>query len=181
MGTVVTGFGKDTVTQFGQVDNVFSTGGTSTPSGPGSGIDTVDGGFDFDFGVDGTVQVVTLQGEPGEETTLTAFVVSSITLPYTANTGDLLELDYSDYSGTGRHHRFGESSLSDLVLAFPSTKVRSSSYPYERGHLHERRSGSTHLTFAEIERLKVTGSDGDDVLVGTFDPANGNPRRAWRQ
>lgn len=172
LGTVITGLGKDTVTQLGEVDNFFSTRWDVDTIRPGLGIDTVDGGYDFDFGVDGTWEVITLPGEPGEEVTLTAFV-SFNHATITANTGDLLELDYSGYAGTGGVTGSVSRVLSDLVLAFPDESSIDSYHTNEGTYTSD--DGSIDLDFAEIERLKVTGSDGDDVLVGTYDPANSDP------
>ena len=99
---VRTGDGKDSVTQVGDFDNVIDTGWDVDVIKPGMGTDNVNGGYDFELGVEVEYQTVTVPSGPEglESETITAPIAIDFT-KVLANPGDLLELDYSAYAGSG--------------------------------------------------------------------------------
>jgi Ca2+-binding RTX toxin-like protein len=167
---VTTGEGKDSVTQVGVHDNVIRTGWDVDVIRPGMGVDTVDGGYDFELGVEVEYREATIYDtETTYHIEIRPVVIDGADIA--ANPGDLLELDYSSYSGpggvTGSVSRVGSDiGLRDGAQGESAYAVLTNSGTYTA-------ATDVNLAFSEIERLKVTGSDGDDVLAGTFDPYAG--------
>ncbi len=170
---VITGFGKDTVTQAGVHDNRISTGWDVDVIKPGMGVDTIDGGYDFELGVEVEIRTVQIPDGPGEigpthPEDRPVIINNGLVL---ANPGDLLELDYSSYAGSGGITGTVTRVSSDIGLRTGDSGQSGFTVMTNSGTYSG--DSSVDLTFTEIERLKVTGSDGDDVLVGTFDPSAG--------
>ncbi len=167
---VITGEGKDSVTQVGVHDNVIRTGWDVDVIRPGMGVDTVDGGYDFELGVEVEYREATIYDtETTYHTEIRPVVMDGADIE--ANPGDLLELDYSSYAGpggvTGSVVRIGSDiGLREGDQGQAAYTVLTNSGTYSA-------ATDVNLSFTEIERLKVTGSDGDDVLAGTFDPYAG--------
>ena len=172
LADVITGTGKDTVTQLGQVDNYIHTGWDTDIIRPGLGVDTVNGGFDFDLGVEVEIRSIDVPTGPedlGGTETIVAPVVKDQAL-FQQNKGDLLELDYSSYAGPGGI--VGTIALveSDIGLYKPDghgLPIETNEGTYTGGDPGD--PDYTHLDFTEIERIKVKGSDHGDTLVGTYD------------
>jgi Ca2+-binding RTX toxin-like protein len=167
---VVTGEGKDSVTQAGDHDNVIRTGWDVDVIRPGMGVDNVDGGYDFELGVEVEITEVTIyDDEINWHLDDRPLIIDFDSVM--ANPGDLLELDYSGYAGTGGIVGSVTRTLSDIGLVATTTGHSSVSVGTNNGTYTG--DSSVQLTFSEIERLNVIGSDGDDVLVGTYDAYSG--------
>jgi Ca2+-binding RTX toxin-like protein len=95
LDNVTTGGGNDFVAQPGQVNNDFETGFGHDIIAPGLGVDFVDGGEDFQNGVEFVTSIV----ETGDGVSTRYDVVDNAALQ--ANPGDLLVLDYTSYPGSG--------------------------------------------------------------------------------
>ncbi len=157
---VITGGGDDYVEQPGDVNNSISTGWGEDIIKPGLGNDYVDGGADFKEGRELDPQFFDPTVSPS---TLAA---------YQANSGDLLWLDYSDYNGPGGVVGNVTSHLSQYQLyEFNGVEHYQIQVVTNQGGYFGAQEGDGYITsvnFDEIERLFVTGSELDDLLVGTF-------------
>jgi Ca2+-binding RTX toxin-like protein len=167
---VITGGGKDSVTQVGVHDNVIRTGWDTDVIRPGMGVDTVDGGYDFEIGVEVEFREVNIYDDEINYHVETRPVVMD-GADVDGNPGDLLELDYSSYAGTGGITGSVTQQVSSIGLR--SGDQGQNAYVVLTNSGTYSGDSSVQLSFSEIERLKVTGSDGDDMLVGTFDPFAG--------
>ncbi len=145
---VVTGSGNDVVRQTGNFDNFIVTGFGVDEIRPGLGKDYVDGGLDYHIG--GEVAAPNANG--------LLVPVKSIDALY-ANDGDLLVLDYSGEAtavfGSVNSAQTGFTVLDGNVTRALQTNA---------GHYA---SGANSVDFTNIERLDVTGTAGNDLLVGT--------------
>ena len=144
---VTTGQGDDRLTQAGVQDNIFITGFGVDEIRPGLGDDYVDGGLDYRIGT----EIAAVQG-----TTLT--LAGSIDSLY-ANDGDLLVLDYSTLATavTG--------GVTEAITAYSVQDGASEIAIWTNNGGFA--SGSSHIGFENIERLDITGSSANDVLIGT--------------
>ena len=155
---VATGGGADSITQPGRWDNLFATGNGQDTITPGLGHDKVDGGLDFRFPMgpnDNSAEVY--QTDPNYPA---LFASDGTFKTVYANNGDLLTLDYSQaavlvsgsvaIADTG-YRVYGQDSMSFEVYTNNGSYV----------------SGNDSLDFANIERLHVTGSAFNDILIGT--------------
>ncbi len=145
---VVTGSGDDVVRQTGDFDNFIVTGFGVDEIRPGLGKDYVDGGLDYHIG--GEIVAPDASGK--------LVPVKSIDALY-ANNGDLLVLDYSG-EGTAVSGSVGTVTTGFTVADGNLTRQLQTN----AGHYT---SGANSVDFTNIERLDVTGSSGNDLLVGT--------------
>jgi Ca2+-binding RTX toxin-like protein len=156
LDNVITGSGNDFVAQPGIVNNNIQTGLGSDIIMPGLGVDFVDGGFDFQLGVE-----ISLLGGFDQPFRL---IISDINA-FARNAGDLLVLDYSSVGGTAGV--VGSVSLAQSQLHLDDVLVPllfTNTGTYQVGAGTE-----DNVSFSEIERLSVKGTNQDDTLVGTFD------------
>lgn len=151
---VVTGQGDDKITQNGNYDNFFSTGG---------GEDVIASGLGFDQ-VDGDLDLVGLSGFEGN------FYLLEDVEAFSKAKGDRLVLDYSTLAA-GQSIQ-GSSRLVETGI-FTFEQEDSNLYTNEGFYL-TREDGAVGATptnqvdFTGIEGLTVTGSSGDDRLGGTY-------------
>jgi Ca2+-binding RTX toxin-like protein len=141
-GAVRTGFGDDRITQLGTVDNTFVTGLGEDIIAPGLGFDRVDGGLD-------------LVGDSGY----------GFADDFATAAGDRLVLDYS---GLGA----GEVVRSSTALVSTNWFVGGNTLYTNEGRFEAFDPGNpnaitTSVDFTGIEGVTVTGSGGDDIIVGT--------------
>ena len=145
---VVTGSGDDTIVQGGTFDNFFVTGFGSDQINAGLGKDYVDGGGDFGIGRD-----ITLPNASGVFTP-----VKSMEALY-ATSGDLLTVDYSGLATavtSGVNAALTPFSVNDGTT---TRGIVSNNGFYT--------SGGNTTNFVNIERVDVTGSTANDILIGT--------------
>ena len=159
----VTGFGDDALTQLGHIDNDFRTGDGSDIIKPGLGVDFVDGGRD----TNGLLFI--------RESNNVSFYEIADLAAFFGGSGDVLVLDYSSLAdGT---HVEGQTELtfagSSFIVSgapeldrFPLIWTNNGGYTSVNADLEP--NGRDSITFANIERLDVTGTSGDDVLTGTY-------------
>jgi Ca2+-binding RTX toxin-like protein len=166
LGDVISGSGDDWVEQPGNVDNNIRTGMGVDIIIPGLGVDYVYGGADFqydreiglvpifsDFGIDQFRNVVTDWES------------------FRANPGDLLVLDYSSFQGTGGVIGSVTPVQSQFELYGQSEGYYRINLLTNQGSYWGGTQGTANFTevdFDEIERLYVSGSKQDDLLVGTY-------------
>jgi Ca2+-binding RTX toxin-like protein len=148
-----TGDGDDTIIQSGSYGNNFRTGWGVDVITPGLGHDIVDGGFDFRFGVE------VFQGESDGLPPISIVDREA----FDRNPGDLLMLDYSSLAGTGVSGTANQV-VSTLHIDAGETTVFTNEGTYEPTTPVPAFGG---LTFTEIERINVKGTNQDDLLVGT--------------
>ena len=145
---VATGSGDDKITQPGSFNNFFATGYGVDEIASGLGNDFVDGGLDYRIGT--SINAPDANGN--------IVPIGRIEVLY-GNDGDLLTLDYSSLStaviGSVSNAQTGFTVLDGNV----SRALQSNSGHYQ--------SGTNGVDFVNIERLDVTGSTGNDLLVGT--------------
>ena len=145
---VATGSGDDKITQSGNFDNFFAAGYGVDQITPGLGKDFVDGGLEFRIGT--SIVAPDANGS--------IVPIKSIDELY-ANDGDLLTLDYSGLAtaviGGVSKGQTGFTVL-DGTLSRPLLT--------NNGHYA---SGTNSIDFVNIERIDVTGSSSNDLLVGT--------------
>jgi len=144
---VWTGSGNDSLTQAGRVDNLFLTGDGSDTIRPGLGFDTIDGGIDT-----------------------TGLVYSDNPNYYRVNDydaflnapGDTLVLDYSSLT---------DARVTSATYRTDTQIINIDGQQTTNGGVYSTlNSGGTttnQVTFSDIERVIVTGSQFDDVLAGT--------------
>lgn len=152
LGNVTTGSGNDTVSQPGAFDNVISTGDGNDIIAPGLGTDTVNGGPD--------TQGLTYNGSG-------TYNVSNSQAFY-SSPGDRLVLDYSTIPA-GQHV---ESSVSQSATIYVyDNQHQTAGFLYTNNGTYSSLTGdgttTNQVTFSNIEGVTVTGSAGDDTLVGT--------------
>ncbi len=151
-----TGDGRDVISQTGIVANEIRAGGNVDVIRPGRGIDIVSGGQDF-----------------GEEASFVQFVSDNIGIyepvdlsGILLNPGDLLELDYSE--ATGAIDSSVSREVTAVVLGQDIGALNSSlRFASTRG-TYASDDGVDEVDFDGIERVRLTGSDFDDVLRGTW-------------
>jgi Ca2+-binding RTX toxin-like protein len=145
---VVTGSGDDKITQQGAFNNFFAAGYGVDEIASGLGNDFVDGGLDYRIGT--SINAPDANGN--------IVPIDRVEVLY-GNDGDLLTLDYSRLStaviGNVANAQTGFTVEVDNV----SRALQSNSGHYQ--------SGTNSIDFVNIERLDVTGSTGNDLLVGT--------------
>uniref|UniRef100_UPI001C24B845 Calx-beta domain-containing protein n=1 Tax=Synechococcus sp. CCY 0621 TaxID=2815603 RepID=UPI001C24B845 len=154
LGDIVTGSGDDLLVQLGEHDNSFSTGDGSDVILPGLGLDVVDGGRettglfvpDTDGQADSTIiDTAAFYGAPG----------------------DVLVLDYSSLTGSLGVTSSSASISSGITIAPSIGNVQGTSLPLLTNAGHYAEGTSNNVSFTGIERLYVTGTGANDVLVGT--------------
>lgn len=168
---VVTGTGDDTITQYGAVDNYFVSGDGNDTISPGLGRDYVDGGLN----TDGLGPVTNdPNGRP-----IASFVNLATVI---ATPGDTLVLDYSSLSSDQRLISANTSVFS--LYAQSANATFSARYEIDTnigryvtidtetygdsGFPRVVPTDSTNdLVYTGIERLDVTGSNQNDIIVGT--------------
>jgi Ca2+-binding RTX toxin-like protein len=161
LGDVLTGSGDDVLDQNGLHDNAFFTGAGSDIIRPGLGFDFVDGGSDFKIGRElgfGSDFFGHVYLKPINEAL------------FLANTGDLLELDFSSYTASGVVG-FVELIASPQPLSRPDATGQST-VPLNLTTNEGRYDGiddGAAIGFTDIERINVRGTNKNDVLVGTYD------------
>ena len=178
LDNVITGSGDDLVAQPGNVDNNIQTGFGSDIIIPGLGVDFVDGGFDFQDGREFITERTPIFTDSGI-LFFTRYVVTSDTeAAFAANPGDLLVLDYSSFDGPGGVI----GNVSQVRSQFQLYGISEGFYPLDtetnQGSYTAGSEGDanyTHINFDEIERLFVSGTNQDDLLIGTFGPIGNVP------
>jgi Ca2+-binding RTX toxin-like protein len=167
LSAVVTGSGDDRIEQLGRVDNTFESGEGDDVILPGLGRDTIDAGRNGQG-----LSEYRFDGQFYDVEDLAAFQASP---------GDTLVLDYSSLGPDRR------------VISDTSAERSFFIYPYERSGPQVEVYGNQgryvsidipaygadgvprvvpddsedDLTFSGVERLEVTGSSQNDVIVGT--------------
>jgi Ca2+-binding RTX toxin-like protein len=145
---VATGSGDDKVTQPGSFNNFFATGYGVDQINAGLGNDFVDGGLDYRIGT--SINAPDANGN--------IVPIDTIEELY-GNDGDLLTLDYSGLA---------TAVIGGVVTAQTGFKIVAGNVatPLLTNNGHYA-SGTNSVDFVNIERLDVTGSSGNDLLVGT--------------
>lgn len=149
---VYTGFGDDDLTQRGLWNNVFATGFGVDVIDAGQGVDIVDGGLDFRMGTE-------IDQTPVSEPTLIALRDDFVDV--FANDGDFLDVDYSNASA---------GILSEVAQVDTGYRIRTADGErfvdlYTNNGFY--RAGDDRVDFANIERVRVIGSDFADGINGT--------------
>lgn len=172
LASVTTGFGDDTITQLGRVDNTFNSGEGDDRIVSGLGRDTIDGGLNGK-GL-GSYQF----DDEGRR-------VYDLTSPsaFQASPGDTLVLDYSSlgpdqrvisYTGavdafsvrgmlvTGAQYQVDVTGNNGRYLALDTSTYGADGIPQTLPQ-----DAPDDVNFTGIERLEVTGSAGNDIIAGT--------------
>lgn len=150
---VVTGDGDDKITQNGTYGNFFATGGGEDVITPGLGFDQVDGGLDL-------VGLTRSEGSYYQLEDMETFTKAK---------GDRLVLDYSTLAA-GQHV---ESTVSLEETGLLILEHEANLYTNEGSYSTRATGGGSspatnRVDFTGIEGLTVTGSSGNDTLVGTY-------------
>jgi Ca2+-binding RTX toxin-like protein len=162
---VDTGAGNDLVMQLGDFDNEFRTGGGEDIILPGLGIDIVNAGDDLTYGREIESAQLPPFGQFGT-------IVRDGRL-FAQNDGDLLILDYSEFTGAGgvvgTVHEIFLNEIHEIVNDGQST-IDSSLYTNDGTYVGANGDpNNPSVEFFNIERLIVTGSQQGDHLEGTDD------------
>ena len=168
---VDTGAGNDFLMQLGDYDNTFITRDAQDIILPGLGVDFVDGGDDFNLDKEIGTRI-----DPN-------FEFRTVVLDgraFAQNNGDLLWLDYSDYSGPAGIS--GTVNEVDLGLIYSAIDIQTdggvqtiftpSSFSTNEGAYvggDPEDLTYTRVDFENIERIVVIGSQQSDRLEGTED------------
>ena len=166
LGNVTTGSGNDAVTQFGVHNNTISTGNGDDLITPGLGFDTVDGGLDTTGLVfnpaTGQYELGTVRdGEFSfyDYDTFAKAKGDRLVLDYSSlATGQVVDSDVRPVQYDLRYTVYGQSSF--LLTSGGSYFTRSATRASSR-HTNE-------VDFSNIEGVTITGSRGNDRLVGTL-------------
>jgi Ca2+-binding RTX toxin-like protein len=157
--TVHTGSGNDELTQLGRFNNTFHMGDGSDTITPGLGRDSVDG-----------------QADMNGLTLYTGNIYLASAAFYDAS-GDTLVLNYSALAAGTHVEGDTEAVFSGFQLRFQDDEfhiryvdVATNNGSYTSVSSDPALNGLDNVTFFNIERLDVTGSNGNDFLVGTEAP-----------
>ena len=162
LGNVITGQGRDMLVQDGQYDNNFLTGSAEDVIKPGLGTDFVDGGSDYTE----NLEIV----RPNDATGDANYFLINNSEKFNENKGDQLVLDYSSLDG---------GVIGSVQQAPASTSLKENFLQNDQNFLltihimtnngtYQDHAGNVNLTFQDIERLDVTGTNYNDLLIGTY-------------
>lgn len=163
------GSGNDYAVIAGQHGNVVSAGAGADWIAPGLGFDTVTGGSDPSGP---TAYIDTYYSTDGYYLTQPEL--------FFASAGDALQLDYSgleagaavtssaSLQATGLNFHYRRYVGGDVVQYDFLAPIRSNAGSYTASDAAG--TVTDRLAYSEIERIFVTGSDGDDLLTGTHIP-----------
>jgi len=165
---IVTGGGNDGISQAGYFSNAFYSGLGTDIVALGQGEDDyADGGSEFRDGVE--IAVDQTSSESGVITHVSAEILDMAA--FEANPGDLLILNYTDYQGSGGMigEVYREESPHEYYIYYdyPFFVPRYTNYGYYYSADWSAEQ-SNYQQFSDFERLWVTGSSYDDLLVGTY-------------
>ena len=169
--------GNDNVDGEAGADDIYSGAGDDTVNGgfgtdfidPGLGADNVNGGLDYNFGAGG--DAIFSSDTPSNEFPPIYMQILNAQA-FAENGGDLLHIDYSSVTVGGVLSTVAVVQSAHPPIAVAGSVELGPEVPKfldtNQGNYHID-GGTDSVDFTEIERVNVTGTAQDDVLIGTYD------------